>query len=200
MNDQSKMRELSPHETLLRLAEPLPIDAIEFRVQSINRGGYCTILAYKDARADMNRLDGVLGPHRWQRKHELINGHLFCSVGIYVSEQIGWVWKQDVGVESQSEATKGQASDAFKRACFNLGIGRELYAFPVISVKLNSDEFTLPPEGSRDKPRATWKLNLREWAWYGERNQEGELTFLAAADSSGATRFKWGNRGEGERA
>ena len=43
-----------------------------------------------------------------------------------------WVWKQDVGVESFTEKEKGQASDSFKRACFNWGIGRELYSAPFI--------------------------------------------------------------------
>lgn len=43
-----------------------------------------------------------------------------------------WVDKQDVGTESNTEKEKGQASDSFKRACFNWGIGRELYTAPFI--------------------------------------------------------------------
>ena len=38
---------------LADLSTPLEIHQIDFRVQSINRGGYATILAYKDARVDM---------------------------------------------------------------------------------------------------------------------------------------------------
>ena len=43
------------------LQKPLEIKDIDFRVQSINNGGYATILAYKDARVDMRRLDEALG-------------------------------------------------------------------------------------------------------------------------------------------
>lgn len=52
-----------------KLKEPLNISDIDFRVQSINKGGYTTILAYKDARVDMNRLDTVCTPLKWKREH-----------------------------------------------------------------------------------------------------------------------------------
>ncbi|NOW12590.1 hypothetical protein B0H35_000004 [Clostridium acetobutylicum] len=48
-----------------------------------------------------------------------------------------WISKQDVGTESNTEKEKGQASDSFKRACFNFGIGRELYTSPFIWIGLN---------------------------------------------------------------
>ena len=55
-------------------------------------------------------------------------------MGINITEDSSpcWVWKSDCGVESNTEAQKGEASDSFKRACFNWGIGRELYTAPVI--------------------------------------------------------------------
>ena len=127
----------------LKLNTPLTIEEIDFRVQSVNKGGYATILAYKDARVDMNRLDSVYGVDGWQKKYDLINGNLFCSVGIFSDKSKEWIWKQDVGTESNTEKTKGEASDAFKRACFNLGIGRELYDYPIIQVKLLDNEFEL---------------------------------------------------------
>ena len=111
-------------ETTTKLNTPLTIDEIDFRIQSINKGFYATILAYKDARVDMNRLDLVYGVEGWQKKYDIINGNLFCSVGVFSDKLKQWVWKQDVGTESNTEKEKGQASDAFKRACFNLGIGR----------------------------------------------------------------------------
>ena len=46
-----------------------------------------------------------------------------------------WVCKEDTGTESNTEAEKGLASDSFKRAGFNWGIGRELYTAPLIYVK-----------------------------------------------------------------
>ena len=51
------------------LSNPLPIESVDFRIQSINKGGYATILAYKDARVDMNILDRVCGVENWQREH-----------------------------------------------------------------------------------------------------------------------------------
>lgn len=114
----------------------LRADEIDVRIAQVQSWGI-SLLLYKDARCDMNILDETIGAENWQRKHELINGNLFCSVGIYVErEDCGeWVWKQDVGTESYTEKEKGQASDSFKRACFNLGIGRELYTAPAMFVK-----------------------------------------------------------------
>lgn len=169
-----------------QLSSPLPIDQIDFRVQSINKGGYATILAYKDARVDMHRLNDVFGVGGWQRKHELINGQLFCSVGIWNAEIKQWAWITDVGTQSNTEKEKGQASDAFKRACFNLGIGIELYNYPPIQLKLKQTEWAM----QGDKPKATWDLKVRDWVWFSQFT-EGELTYLAAKDKSGL-RFKWG--------
>jgi hypothetical protein len=170
--------------SLDKLSEPLSIDQVDFRVQSISVKGWATILAYKDARVDMDRLDAVCGRGFWQRKHDLIDGQLFCSVGVYNREINQWVWVQDVGTESQTEAEKGRASDAFKRACFNLGIGRELYAYPLILVQLNENEFTV--DGNRAKQ--TWNLRLRDWQWHMERDDVG-IVRLAARDNHGKVRF-----------
>lgn len=169
------------------LSRPLDISDIDFRVQSINNGGYATILAYKDARVDMNRLDEILTPIGWQRDYKLIEGKLFCGVGIFHEQSHEWIWKWDVGTESMTEKEKGQASDAFKRACFNLGIGRELYDYPLISVKLLDHEWT--KDGGR--PKQTFNLKLKEWRWYSEFT-DGRISFLAAKDENGKIRFKWG--------
>lgn len=170
-----------------QLSRPLDISDVDFRVQSINNGGYATILAYKDARVDMNRLDEVLTPIGWQRDYKLIDGKLFCGVGIWHKDSNQWIWKWDVGTESNTEAEKGQASDAFKRACFNLGIGRELYDYPIISVKLFDNEWS--KEGG--KPRQTFNLKIKDWKWYSEFT-DGKITFLAAKDENNNVRFRWG--------
>jgi hypothetical protein len=172
---------------LNELSRPLDISDIDFRVQSINNGGYATILAYKDARVDMARLDAAVGPLGWQRRHEIVNGNLYCHVGLYNAEANDWVWKADVGTESMTEADKGRASDSFKRACFNWGIGRELYDYPVISVKLNDNEWS--KDGGR--PKQTYNLKIREWTWYSEFT-DGRISFIAAKDENGKVRFKWG--------
>ena len=135
----------------------------------------------------MNRLDEVYGVGYWQKSYEVINNNLFCSVGIYNKDLKEWIWKQDVGTESMTEKEKGQASDAFKRACFNLGIGRELYDYPVIQVKLNADEFS----EYNGKMKQTWNLKLRDWKWISHF-EDGKIVGLAAKDTNDAVRFKWG--------
>lgn len=169
----------------MELNTPLKIDDIDFRVQSINNGGYATILAYKDARVDMNRLDEVYGVDGWQKKYDLIDGKLFCSVGIYSDRLKEWIWKQDVGTESNTEKEKGQASDAFKRACFNLGIGRELYSYPIIQIKLNDNEY------DKTTKRPTFNFKLKEWVWGSEFDSDGNLIKLAAKDQNSQLRFNW---------
>lgn len=177
---------------LAKLGEPLRITQVDFRVQSINNGGYATILAYKDARVDMDRLDEVVGRGKWQRKHEIIGNQLFCSVGIYNEDIKEWIWVQDVGTESNTEKEKGRASDSFKRACFNLGIGRELYGYPLIQIHLNKDEFE---DDARNpgKKKATWNFKLKEWRWYAEF--EGtSVSYIACKDQKGVVRFSHGSR------
>jgi hypothetical protein len=110
----------------------LKADEIECRVQSVKENGL-VLLLYKDARVDMNILDETVGSSNWQREHYECKGNLFCRVGIGIARKDGvseWVWKSDCGTESNTEAQKGEASDSFKRACFNWGIGRELYTAP----------------------------------------------------------------------
>lgn len=115
----------------------LTAEDIECRVQSVKPNGL-VLLLYKNARVDMNILDETVGAECWQREHYECKGNLFCRVGICVETKKGnaifpeWVWKSDCGTESNTEAQKGEASDSFKRACFNWGIGRELYTSPFI--------------------------------------------------------------------
>ena len=176
---------------LQELSKPLPIEYIDFRIQSINKGGYATILAYKDARVDMKILDDVLGVGFWQKKYEIVNGNLFCSVGIYNKELKEWIWKQDVGTESNTEKEKGQASDAFKRACFNLGIGRELYDYPTIQIKLEENEFKIEQYNGKDIVKPTFDFRLKEWKWFSQFT-DNKLTYLGCKDTNGKLRFSHG--------
>ena len=109
----------------------LRADEIECRVSTINVYGL-RLLLYKDARVDQKILDKVFTPFRWQRTHQEIDGNLYCTVSVWDSNCQQWISKQDVGTASYSDKEKGQASDSFKRACFNWGIGRELYTAPDI--------------------------------------------------------------------
>ena len=131
-------------ETKKYLFRDLRSDEISVRVQSATQKGVILLL-YKDARCDMNILDETFGPECWQREHYECKGNLFCRVGIFQADWGGWIWKADTGSESNTEPEKGEASDSFKRACVNWGIGRELYTSPFIWVpadkcKIGPDE------------------------------------------------------------
>ena len=117
----------------------LTADEIDCRVGTISKKGF-SLLLYKDARCDQNVLDETVGAFNWQRDHKEIKGNLYCGVAIWDEEKSQWVWKWDCGVESNTEKEKGEASDSFKRACFNWGIGRELYTAPFIWVSGNIEE------------------------------------------------------------
>lgn len=146
----------------------LTADEIEVRVQSIKaRKGEPTgaiLLLYKNARCDMNILDETVGAENWQREHYDCKGNLFCRVGIKCEsitteksanlndvKHVGseWVYKSDCGIESNTDAQKGEASDSFKRACFNWGIGRELYTSPFIWI--TPDKCEMYDTGRKDK-------------------------------------------------
>lgn len=117
----------------------LRADEIEVRVATVSEKGV-SLLLYKDARCDMNILDETVGPFNWQRHHSRDNAN--CIVSIYDEKKAVWVSKEDTGTESYTEKEKGLASDSFKRACFNWGIGRELYTAPFIWVSANDVNLT----------------------------------------------------------
>ena len=109
----------------------LRADEIDVRLASVKQNGV-SLLLYKDARCDMNILDETVGPFNWQRQHTRDNAN--CIISIWDEDKGQWVSKEDTGTESYTEKEKGLASDSFKRACFNWGIGRELYTSPFIYI------------------------------------------------------------------
>lgn len=128
----------------------LRADEIECRVGVVNEKGL-SILLFKDARVDQKILDETFTPFGWRRTHQSIEGNLYCTVEIWDQEKEQWIAKQDVGTTSYSEKEKGQASDSFKRACFNWGLGRELYTAPFIwvptgtaSIQQKGDRYVTP--------------------------------------------------------
>lgn len=166
----------------------LTAEDIECRVNTISEKG-CSLLLYKDARCDMKILDETVGAENWKRSHELINGNLFCNVSIYDESKKEWVTKQDVGTESYTEKEKGQASDAFKRACFNWGIGRELYTAPFIWIA--SDLVKLKEKKAGSGQYTTYdKFRVTQIIVEG-----GEIKALAIKnDSLNKMAFKFDNR------
>ena len=165
-------------------------DEIDVRVQSISKkGDGAVLLLYKDARVDMALLDEVVGPMRWQREHELINGNLYCKVSIWDSETAQWISKSDVGCESNTEATKGEASDSFKRACFNWGIGRELYTAPFTYVAISENE-RYESQG-KFKAHPSLKFSVKSID-YTEQDGKRTISKLEIVDNKGVIRYSLG--------
>ena len=171
-------------------------DEIDCRVSQVKNDGI-VLLLYKDARCDQNVLDETVGPMNWQRHHSRDNAN--CTVSIWNDLTKMWVEKEDTGTESRTEAEKGLASDSFKRACFNWGIGRELYTAPFIWVPASKcnidrgkcyDNFTVEeieykPDGQRDIVKLVIrneKKNMVCFSWRsGERKAapDKEPSFIA---------------------
>lgn len=166
----------------------LKANEIDCRIQSLSeKNGTvgAVVLLYKDARVDMRMLDEVVGALNWKREHAIIGDRLYCTVSIY-NEKIGeWVGKSDVGTESYTEKEKGQASDSFKRACFNWGIGRELYSAPFTYINLQSNEWQ---KGKDGKPKSYAKFTVKEIDYDENRN----ISKLIIVDSKGSVRFTMG--------
>ena len=128
----------------------LKSNEIECRIATINEKGL-SLLLYKDARVDQRILDETFGPFGWKRSHQCIDGNLYCTVEIFDQKSGEWISKQDVGSTGYTEKEKSQASDSFKRACFNWGIGRELYSAPFIWVPANKASIQIKEGQNREK-------------------------------------------------
>lgn len=166
----------------------LKASEIDCRIQSIgqNKTGAVgtTILLYKDARVDMNILDETVGAMNWQREHSVVNGNLYCTISIWDEVKEQWISKSDVGTESNTEKEKGQASDSFKRAGFNWGIGRELYSAPFVYIQLDKSEYS----ERNGKLTSNAKFKVKDIAYDENRN----IVRLVVVDSKGKVRYTFG--------
>lgn len=154
----------------------------------------CSLLLYKNARVDMKILDELYTPMGWRRTHKLIGNNLYCLVEVWDAEKREWIGKEDVGTESATEAEKGQASDAFKRACVNWGIGRELYSAPRISVTLTDREYRRGQDG---RMRVTASFSVGE---IGYDTKTRTINSLTVVDRFGNVRYAYGKAAERLRA
>jgi len=147
------------------LKRPLTVEQIDFKVAQVagnQNGVWCSILAYKDARTDMQVLDNAVGQLNWSNEYQRDSkGVLQSTISIWDAEKMQWISKTSNGVPSDYEGEKGEYSDAFKRAGFMWGIGRQLYDFPQIWVQLIEGDY-FEKEG---KFKATRKLRPNEWKW-----------------------------------
>ena len=161
---------------------------VECRIGTVGKSGNgLSLLLYKTARVDADVLDETVGSENWQCDFYDCKGTLFCKVGIMTAA--GWVWKSDAGAKSNMEAEKGEASDAFKRACFKWGIGRELYTAPFIWI---------PAEHCRlEQYKGNWTCRDRFEVTQMDVEQ-GRIRFVEIANASlGRIVYQWKERNLG---
>lgn len=160
-------------------------DEIDVRVGNVVNTAYrkgANLLLYKNARVDMDILDETVGAENWTRGHQEIKGNLYCNVSIYDEAKKEWITKQDCGVESNTEKEKGEASDSFKRACVNWGIGRELYTSPKIAIDWEVDE------KNKLKFNPTFYVKSIK---YDEKRRIVQLTIVAVSGGKEKVVFDW---------
>lgn len=168
----------------------LKADEIECRVAEVDKQGrYISLLLYKTARTDAARLDEKFGIYGWQNDYKLIDGKMYCGIGVLDPDRSEWVWKWNVGTESNTEAEKGQASDAMKRAGFVWGIGTELYSSPRITI-WNGNGCEIKESGG--KYRCFDRFDVKT-ILYDEDEKVCSLTIVN--EKTGEVAFSW-NRGK----
>lgn len=160
----------------------LRADELQIKCTDTKFKGSATLLIYKDARVDQKVLDETVTPMRWQKDYKEIDGKIYCGVGIKNAENGEWIWKWDCGTEGNFEAEKSEASDAFKRACFNWGLGRELYDTPKIKIKCPDNYYY------NDKLSMTFSVKSIEW-------NDNELTDLVIVDKFNKVVYDYKNLG-----
>ena len=164
----------------------LKSDEIEARVATVSEKG-CSLLLYKDARCDMNILDETVGAMNWMRSHTRDNAN--CIVSIWDKDKNQWISKEDTGTESFTEKEKGLASDSFKRACFNWGIGRELYTAPFIWISADKVSLTM-----RNGKYTTYDKFVVESICYDDKRQ---ISALSIKNQAGKRVYTFGKQTNG---
>ena len=168
---------------MCNMFRPLTASEVECRAAQVGKsknGPWVSLLIYKDARVDQKLLDEVVGPMNWQNSYEFIDNKLFCTVSIWDEKKGVWISKQNVGTESNTEKEKGQASDAFKRACFHFGIGRDLSSSPKIFINLAPEEY--------DAEKNRCKVGFSVSAMH---STDGVIDKLVIVDSKNKVRFSF---------
>lgn len=159
----------------------LKADEIECRVGTCTEKG-CSLLLYKTARVDRAILTEMYGD-LWQNDYKSIDGKMYCGIAIYNKDLKEWIWRWDVGKESNTEAVKGESSDSFKRAAFRFGIGIELYTAPFIWCNVE----TIKNANGKYQPVSRY-FELKKIQY----DAAGNISFLEIADDKDNIVFKTG--------
>ena len=171
----------------------LKADEIEVKVKQViatdKWQGFVALL-YKTARVDMDILDETYGAMNWQSDYKTVKDNLYCGIGVKSDGE--WVWKWDCVIESRADGEgnekKGEASDAFKRAGFKWGIGRELYTAPKIFVEADVYVDKDGRKYLKDK-KASYSVQAIQY------DDVGDIASLVIQDQNGGVVFTWKKKG-----
>ena len=167
----------------------LKANEIEVKVKQVKENGL-VVLLYKTARVDMDLLDETYGQENWQCAYEEIKGNMYCKIGVWFDKLSQWVWKQDCGIESREDGEgnekKGEASDAFKRAGFKWGIGRELYTAPFIWI--SSDFVKIDTRNGKSYTNEKFSVSKIEY------NDKREIIALEIVNAKNKTVYTFGTK------
>ena len=174
----------------------LKANEIDVKVKQITANG-CLLLLFKTARVDMQILDEEFGANNWQCDYKTINNALYCGIGVWSEQSKVYVWKWDCGIESRADdegnEKKGEASDAFKRAGFKWGIGRELYTTPFIWAKV----------AVKQDDNKKWVLADKYQKFFVKTiiyNDLGEISAICIVDNNNKVVYKYATGGKEEPA
>lgn len=184
----SNKKTIQTKECKMRL---LKANEIEVKIKQVKENGVAVLL-YKTARTDMDMLDEEFGAENWQCAYEEIKGNMYCKIGVWYESKQQWVWKQDCGIESREDGEgnekKGEASDAFKRAGFKWGIGRELYTAPFIWI--SSDVIKIEKSKATGKPITKESFSVSKIGY----NDNREINMLEIVNEKGKTVYTFGSK------
>lgn len=123
-------------QTITELSKPLDY---KWKLQSYTKDKTKAMcVAYIDARMVIQRLNEVC-TYGWHRSHFAIGNDTYCNVGLIMPDGTT-IWRSDVGEsENDTERAKTSASDSFKRAAVQFGLGLFLYDLEVIKLPVKKD-------------------------------------------------------------
>lgn len=165
-----------------RLMKP---EEIQCRVSIVKPNGIALLL-YKDQMVVQNILDETVGPMNWRDSYQQIGSSLFCTIEIYDEKKKEWVGKTSNGAESNTDALKGLATDAMKRAATLWGIGRELYSAPFIWVDAAKTVI------KDNKVKDSFSVAAVEY------DENDKISYLVIRNSKGSAVYAYGSPAKGK--
>ncbi|MDT8900893.1 Rad52/Rad22 family DNA repair protein [Anaeroselena agilis] len=165
---------MSKAETLKRLTAPFSPKDIEWRIMRRTKDGTkAAVMPFVDARTLEERLDAVVGPDNWSAQYSPVdmgvitidtkNGPkevdakgFLCTITIRINAGENLIVRTNGAGCTDIEPIKGGITQAFRRACSSIGMGRYLYDLPDFWVPVDQyGKFTPPQLPAWALPSAT---------------------------------------------